>query len=775
MAKIPFNVDAYTARLIGRENVSKLEGAVIELIKNTYDADAACCVLYYDERQSVLYLADNGCGMTASMIKQHWMTIGRSSKKTVFTSKGGRIQTGEKGIGRFALDRIADKCQMLTETTDQTKLLWTVDWTSFASGKNITEIGADLDESSLTFEEFFEGCTNSNVVELIKKEWKTSGTIFKLTDLRDTWNDELLCSIRENLSSLIPYELSSVYKIYCFNNNNTSEEAEVFSDLESFSYDYKIEFSVLENAKVNLKLWRNEYDFGRREDTILKKVGLLSEKLYFHNVPIEKNCSYEDILTGVPESLQESIGKFSGTLYFSKRTQSKKDRERFFQKDIQGRLDVRDTFGGIKLYRDNFRVRPYGDPKTSAYDWLQLARRKTGSPAGVASKGVWRVSADQMLGSVFISRVNVSLPDQSNREGILETPEFLLLQEFLRSILGVLEKDRQYVCRKLAELYDSEHPVKSIQDEINRKAEQKKREREKKAADGAIDAGKTLEQEQPDSKAADGLVDPEKAKLALDAKDEQIEELENENKMLRVLATTGIVTNTYIHEFKTLSHSLSMKIIMAKEAIEKDRNMEDACYYINKANEIRDDFNSWFQVTIEAVKADKRRRKKTNIVSVIMTAIESWNKTLRAKHMEVIWQGDSQSEIYLRCFPYEIDTIISNLITNSTASFDKVRTEERKIFIDVKEENGYIRIDYSDTGVGLSPEYKKNPEKTLEVFETDKRDASGQRIGTGMGLWIVNNTVQEYEGRIDLSKNITAETGYYITLFLKKTGEVDDV
>lgn len=81
MTKIPFNVDAYTARLIGRENVSKLEGAVIELVKNTYDADASCCVLYYDKRENVLYLADNGCGMTALTIQKHWMTIGRSSKK----------------------------------------------------------------------------------------------------------------------------------------------------------------------------------------------------------------------------------------------------------------------------------------------------------------------------------------------------------------------------------------------------------------------------------------------------------------------------------------------------------------------------------------------------------------------------------------------------------------------------------------------------------------------------------------------------------------------
>lgn len=114
MARIPFNVDAYTARLIGRENVSKLEGAVVELVKNTYDADATCCILYYDEKADILYLADNGSGMTEDIIKNHWMTIGRSSKKENFVSQKGRIQTGEKGIGRFALDRIADRCQMLT-------------------------------------------------------------------------------------------------------------------------------------------------------------------------------------------------------------------------------------------------------------------------------------------------------------------------------------------------------------------------------------------------------------------------------------------------------------------------------------------------------------------------------------------------------------------------------------------------------------------------------------------------------------------------------------
>ena len=84
----------------------------------------------------------------------------------------------------------------------------------------------------------------------------------KLTKLRDDWR-ELIHTIRENLASLIPYELSAVYKIYCFGNEDTEETAEVFSDLESFSYDYKIEFEVSKQFEVDTKLWRNEFNFGR--------------------------------------------------------------------------------------------------------------------------------------------------------------------------------------------------------------------------------------------------------------------------------------------------------------------------------------------------------------------------------------------------------------------------------------------------------------------------------------------------------------------------------
>ena len=63
-----FNVDAYTARLIGRESLAKVDSAVIELVKNGYDADARISIVYYDDISKIIYICDNGCGMTEEII-----------------------------------------------------------------------------------------------------------------------------------------------------------------------------------------------------------------------------------------------------------------------------------------------------------------------------------------------------------------------------------------------------------------------------------------------------------------------------------------------------------------------------------------------------------------------------------------------------------------------------------------------------------------------------------------------------------------------------------
>lgn len=750
MSKVPFNVDAYTAKLIGRENVSRLDGAVLELVKNTYDADASICLLYYEEETDTLYICDNGTGMTTDVILKHWMTIGSSSKKVEFQTKKGRIQTGAKGIGRFALDRIADECSLLTISNDE-HLVWSVDWSIFSFGQKITDITADLNDTNLSFNEFMSNIINPNIIGLIESSFQKTGSIFRLTKLRDKWDKKTIDSIKSNLRTLIPPEFKEIFNIYFFESKTKTEDAALLKDSDSFSYDYRVKFSTNTEGVVKIEINREEFDFGDDFDKITTEAGFSTEhKKYFAGSPLTYEMSFQEIVNS-KESVVNTIGNFSGVLYFAKLSAPKVEREKYFYKDITGRPDIRDSFGGIRIYRDGFRVRPYGDPKTTAMDWLMLSSRKNKSPAAVSHKtGSWRVNSDQVHGSIYISRTNITLQDQANRQGIVETKEFLLLQEFIINTIKLFERDRQYVCRTLNDYYDLLNPTADIEKELEDKLKQDNLEQEKSQL-GKSDYS-------PQS------IDVKKVSALVEKKDSTIKQLETELQILRVLATTGIVTNTYIHEIKEITHKLATKISMAKDALQYDKNIDGALEYILAANDLRKRFTSWFQVTVESVRRDKRTMRNTNLSELLIKLIGDWDTILSTKGIQLV---PNINDITFKCFPYELESIVNNLIANSAAAFDSYSTENKIINITIDDYEDGISIVYSDNGSGLSGIYKDNPRMILEPFESNRRAVSGEVIGTGMGMWIINRIVSEYNGSIDLSENKNRNSGFYISIKLK--------
>lgn len=756
VAKVSFNVDAYTARLIGRENVAKLNGAILELVKNTYDADASICFLYYDEIAEELYIGDNGCGMTPDIIVRHWMTIGRSTKKTSFVSRSGRIQTGAKGIGRFALDRIGDQCLMLTAANEK-RFIWKVDWRDFEKEIAITDVAAELDEVTISFSTFAKDIKNQSLAKLIADKFENHGTIFRISLLRDKWNSKLISDIKNELISLIPGELSQTFNIYLFDNSILLKDATVLHSDEGFSFDYKIEFNVTEDGSANVKLWREEFDFGNRFEYVINNAGFSREdRGYFNGIPINYDTTFSEIITKDKGKLENTVGAFRGKLYFTKLQVPKNEQKKFYYKTVIDRTDFRETFGGIKIYRDQFRVRPYGDSKTSNFDWLQLSSRKNRSPAGVSHPhGFWRVSSDQMLGSIYISRVNITLPDQANREGIIETPEFGMLKDFLIGVIQLFERDRQYVCRKLNNLYIRETEAERYRDEI-----------EKKAKAETEYTGQTSKQGQR-SVPVDLMIEASKAKKVIEDKEETIKNLEDENRLLRVLATTGIATNSYIHEFQEQTHRLNMKIVMAKEALEHYNDKEDAIKQLQMADKIRESFTSWFRITIESVRRDKRFLKSVDLKSFVSQLCDAWNQVLKREEIYISTQYP-EDDVFYRCFPYEIEIILNNLITNSATILRVLNGEKKEIHIDLLNQQKNIVFAYSDTGPGLASAYKTNPDLILEPFESNKTNESGDLVGTGMGMWLIRRTVSDYNGKIDLSQNRSESKGFFCKILLPK-------
>ena len=753
MAKIGFDVDAYTARLIGRENVSRLESAILELVKNTYDADATCCILYYEAETQTLYIADNGFGMSTDVIKKHWMTIGNSSKKRDYVSKKGRVQTGAKGIGRFALDRIGDNCVMHTKSATE-NLEWSVDWSLFKDGTPLTNISADLVDVTYSFDEFVGSAISNDFKKIIKEKFENTGTIFKISPVRDEWNAKLISKLKNNLSTLVPQEISSIFSIYFFEVNTVIEDAQLIMPDSNSIYDYKISFDI-KGDQVRLSIIRNEFDFKASFDTIVEGAGFSEEdKKYFVGTPIEEELSFTKLMSSKKVIITNTIGDFSGMFLFAKIQYQDEDKQKYYYKNDK---QVSLPWKGVRIYRDNFRVRPYGDHDTSAYDWLLLANRKAKSPAAPSHQdGKWRVNADQICGTILISRTNITLPDQANREGFVETPEFATLKSFLTKIIQKFEEDRQCVFRKLSKYYDATHPVAQFEKEIHDKAQNKGGEQPQ---DRVADDGNTSALSIP---AESTHIEASKAQAVIKHKDAQIQSLENELQLLRALGTIGILTNTYVHEIRGNTNNLGLKIVMAKEALEYDEDIPEALRNISEAIAYQESFGSWFKVTIETVRKDRRTMKNVNLRDLIIELKNAWNDTCK----DIIIDLDCES-VEFRCFTYEIESIINNLIANSTTAFKSSGQKDNRISISISADEEGIVISYRDNGPGLSEKYKSDPDKIMEAMETDKTDLDGEIIGTGMGMWIIGKTVVEYNGNVDLSENARSESGFHAKITLK--------
>ena len=222
-----------------------------------------------------------------------------------------------------------------------------------------------------------------------------------------------------------------------------------------------------------------------------------------------------------------------------KRTYSTPDLEKFFYNKFNSneRKDWLNKFGGIKIFRDEFRVRPYGEVKDSAFDWLRLGARKATSPAPTSHpSGSWKVEPDNVAGAINITRIsNLSFQDKSSREGLQENEIFKVFQNIILRIISKFEEDRAKIARQMWLFHEN----------INIDAKNRKQADEL--------AKKILEEDFKNSSQTNIKThssDSEKVILAksLRDKEEEIEKLEDEQKMLRGMASSGIVVASFAHE-----------------------------------------------------------------------------------------------------------------------------------------------------------------------------------------------------------------------------------
>lgn len=777
MAKVPFKVSARTARLIGRENIASSKGAIVELVKNCYDADSPIAILYFNKQKDELFIIDTGDGMTQDIIIDHWMTIGTDNKANNIFTKSGRVKAGAKGIGRFALDKLGNRCRMITKPkfsvhNDNMSYIWYVNWGDFEGKfKTIDSVKAKLFSfSNLSLKECIKRhIQNKKINEILEKYDFENGTILHITELRDKWEDYFVEQVYNDLEVLVPPKDQSSFQVFLFSEEKEEKYGEILGSVCD-DYDYKVVAVANKNQKVKIKICRNEYDIDLIPPTFYKR-EVFGKYPYRKEDFLRKKwitCrTFEELLPGFSEvdrdNIFQKIGKFKFIFYYMKRTYSNPDLEKFFYQkfNAKDRQDWLNKFGGIKLFRDDFRVRPYGEVKDSAFDWLGLGGRKAKNPAPTSHpSGKWKVEPDNIAGTIKISRIeNIDFEDKSSREGLQENKTFQVFKQLLKEIIQVFETDRAFIAKEMYQFYKDTHEDIVTEKEI------------KKITQKILIDNKN----NPNN---NNKKDKEKFILAksVQKKEEQIKQLEDEQKILRGMATSGIVTASFTHELSNLSGQLSTRVQKLKKLFETkapEESFGDVPNFLNPYRLLEhmkkqdNKLQNWLKFSLESAKKDKRKRKKIVLNYYFENFFNSWQTIL--ENREILFSYNiSEKNLDIRALEIDLDSVFNNLVVNSIDSFLRQKNNpNREIKIEIQATEKEIIIDYYDNGLGLSKDIVE-PKKIFEaLYSTKRNEYTGEEIGTGLGMWLVDTIIKEYEGKHNLLYPDSGGFGLRI-VFLRK-------
>lgn len=798
MAQIPFSVSARTAQLIGQQNFSTAEGAVIELVKNCYDADAKNSIIVFDNTDEdasnhSLLIIDNGDGMTDTVIKDHWMMIGTDNKEDEYETGSGRVKTGAKGIGRFALDRLGEVAEMFTLPKDpqQTASYWKVNWNDFKQkGISISQVNATLDElPNFNYRNKITELTgNFTQLETFISENNidfAKGTVIKISKLREVWTEDEITKLFENLEILIPPREQPIFSIALYSKDSPTEFGELTGAFYD-DYDYKLSAKYLdnENRTVEISIERNELDLKKIEKEYMEVFSMP----YMQNPPFDfaslqnENHKYtislNELVKGQSEidsnNLLGRIGKFGFTFYFLKNTKSDEKSESDTQKypyrnfSSATRRAWLKKFGGVKIFRDDFRVRPYGE---YGQDWLKLGERQAQSPQGAGQRiGAYRIRPNQISGTINISRItNISFQDKSGREGIQENEVFDLFKSIILGIIGQFEKDRNIIMYSFSEL----NKKVNAEEEAKRKAAEE--------AKRILDEQQKAEQQNQNGSSTNPTDSntPSETEVTLakglQAQEEEIELKESEIRLLRSLSGTGLIVASFAHELRSLRTLLVSRTDDLKNVLEKHLNLkevkklpseENPFSMLNHMREQDIQIKHWLDYSLSALKKDKRTRTNLDIADYFKSFKENWENALKRRKVDLIIQNHLQLPTQLRAFAIDFDTLFNNLLINSLDSFKRRKDNHvRQVEVSYETDNKLLKIYFADTGAGLSKDYLKQPDEIFLPFETSKVDKRGNKVGTGIGMYLAKTIVEDYKGEIEILEiNNGFKLGIYLPL-----------
>ncbi len=690
---VRFSVDAGLISRLGRELVARQETAVAELVKNAYDADAREVTLIFSEADAPggrLEIRDDGLGMTREQLINGFMRLSSSEKVDQPISPGYRRQrAGRKGIGRFAVQRLGRKLTIRTQTRDSPIALEVViDWDAFAAGLDLTAV-------------------TSRIRELPKQQ--EEGTTLFISGLQEAWDEASIRRVYRYVSDLLqPFPLSDAkassrydpgFKIALYREHEGQITVVADEETEIFSYALaEIESHVDAKGQGYWSVQSDKLELDDRAIAIGKGREKRDEPFrVLRNV--EFKAYYFIYLTEfIPRSLNKTI------------------------------RELAERKGGMRVYRNGFRVPPYGDPDD---DWL-------GMDASTRAREILPPHGNNnFFGFVeIIDPEGEQFEETSSREGLIENIAFGELQSFVSRVLKAS-------ALRVAEARGKKQTAKrSGQDEPGVIVTQAYKTLEKTARE-LVRAGQTEQ-----AKALKQV--SKQLQVAVATQTERTETLIEELSMLRVLASLGQTIGEFTHEVRQSLNPAQADANWLRDHLLPETPEQAVADRVSTNIRGFKTYASYFDRAV----ADNTSRavEPQDVQLVIRQFLEVIGSSAQRSGIEVGMDVQGY-DLYTRpMHASEWTSVLFNLFTNARKAIDRAGVKG-KILLRAGRENGRAFLEFADNGDGIAPE---NEDRIFNAFFTTSSPA-GHRAsevdeaqGTGLGLKIVYDIASSYGGNVFL-------------------------
>ncbi len=720
---------------IGRDLINDKRSAIIELVKNSYDADADFVKIKFSsskEKSSSEYdneirieILDNGHGMSSDVITDKWMVPSTDDKLTRKTSPKGRLMQGRKGLGRYAAAILGD-CLELETISNKKKSRIIIDWKDFKKFEYLDELNFISQE---------ETTSEDNGTKLI---------IMGENNYLFDWTEEAINQLLKDLRKLInPFQEKEDFKIHL-------EFGEFY--LKKFKNEkYEIEpIPVLETPLYNLKGNIREVNI---QDFIKDNKDIPSFTLKLLNLKLKQNINKIIIFKGIYENLwskktsSEKIYKiidfdiekhlYCGKIGLDFRVFDREPEaiEKVIEKGLNDNLEgqkytvpevkkIISQFSGIGIFRGDFRIRPYGEEDN---DWLGLDKRRVDDPSR-------KIGSKQIIGFVNILPEEESyLEENSARNGLKENNHFTFLKDSLKCVLGEFESLR-YDYR---ERTGKSRTEKSTEDVIQKALSLSKTFNK---LSGKL---KQLNIEENKAKSIEKVFQEEEKK-----REKEIDELRKIIAKYQGQVTLGKILSLVLHEGRRPLSYIKNQIPLMDKSIKETAFKDDDIILkldleglYNNGNLLINLFNK-----IDPLSVKKRGKMKDFSLSEV---INHTNRIFQNSIDKLKIKIEKKIEND-KLFGWKEDffMIFANLLDNSIYWFEKYPIESSKIIISSIIENGRIIISYVDNGIGIEEEAIRQ-EKIFEPGYSTKPE------GTGLGLPIVGEAASRngYEIKAEYQEN----------------------